>query len=179
MWYRFLEWCNVLVVWYLKKFDYVKFLEAELDSLWESLKYERENSFCVLNKEKNTNGAWDVTVQAPGWAGEDWTRHIVGVLDNHNAINYVEMECEQSGKRYLATYQRLEGKTPHDLRMEADNRNVVLCKLLRDTVAQMEKLDCKQEQVDFLKDVTKQLEEIVESMVTETWKERKESASCV
>ncbi len=86
MWYRFLEWCNVLVVWYLKKFDYVKFLEAELDSLWESLKYERgENSFQVLSREKLDNGKWKSSLQAPKQTAMEWTEHIIRVLNDEKA----------------------------------------------------------------------------------------------
>jgi hypothetical protein len=48
-------------------------------------------------------------------------QHLLGILDGKNAPNYVEVVCmPKDGRRVAINIQRCAGKTPHDLRLEAD-----------------------------------------------------------
>ena len=54
-----------------------------------------------------------------------WLQHIIGaemalILDENKAVNYVDFTCGLRGKEYILTVQRKEGRTPHELRREAE-----------------------------------------------------------
>lgn len=50
-------------------------------------------------------------------------QHLLGILDGKNATNYVEVVCmPKDGRRVAINVQRCAGKTPHDLRLEAEGK---------------------------------------------------------
>jgi len=55
----------------------------------------------------------------------NWLQRIIGaemalILEENKAVNYVDFTCGLRGKEYILTVQRKEGRTPHELRREAE-----------------------------------------------------------
>ncbi len=108
-----------MITWLLRRFRYVKNLEKNLDkAIQDHVDYVTGK--ITLEDIAVSNGCLELTLSTEfvNLIGA----HFVKVLDGCGAINYVEMTVEYKGKYYTNTIQRCEGKTPHQLRGEAEQK---------------------------------------------------------
>lgn len=67
-------------------------------------------------------GGWSMTITQAKGASAGFVAAAKGMLDGHGADNYVEQEIflGETRERYLIIYVRPDGKTPHQLRRDAE-----------------------------------------------------------
>jgi hypothetical protein len=105
-----------LVLWFLRRFRYVRELERVERQHIEYVAGETTIEDITID-----NGA--ITLYASTRMVHVMAAQMAAVLDGHDAENYVEMQMQhEDGRRFAVTVQRCEGKTPHEKRLEAESK---------------------------------------------------------
>lgn len=90
----------------------------------ERLKYQNEKltELRLIEAGPSSLGGFEFRMEDPSRISGMIAYHFQGLLDGHEAINYVEQRFTASngGPDVIVTIQRPEGKTPHALRVEAE-----------------------------------------------------------
>ena len=107
---------QMLVLWFLRKFRYVRELERIEQQHVEYVAGQTTISDIAI--ENNA-----ITLEASTKMVHIMAAQMATVLDGHDAENYVEMQMQhEDGRRFAVTVQRCEGKTPHEKRVEAESQ---------------------------------------------------------
>lgn len=95
---------------------------ARLLAIVDEMRREREPQVLLTGMGPHPDGGFGVTVEEQsGGIITHMANCFVGVLESLQAPNYIEHRLESpDGKRVIVTLQKWNGKTPHELRQQAE-----------------------------------------------------------